>query len=124
MAVNLTEKLRRYRDGFVANLEKGPYLGLFISRLTEVVASESQIELFMVEVEIFRVSDGCLMEVSGDYTIAWAPSFIRASALVEIGGKLSFYLPYIEAKMVFYPPDRPRPDQKAALKDLAAIRYI
>lgn len=122
--MSITEKLRRYAGGFVANLEEGPYLGLFISRLAEVVATESQIELFMDRVEIFRVSDGRKIEASGDYTIAWAPSFIRASALVEIGGRLSFYLPLIEAHLVFYPPGKSRPDLKTALKDLVTTRYI
>lgn len=120
--MNLVDRLYRYQGGYLASLEHGYAWGIFIGRFVSVRENETEIEIEIKAADLFTLA-GTLVKTI-DYTLSWHRKLAIPAVPIETSKSLAFYLPYVEALLIFYLPLEGRPTFATVFNDLMSIRYV
>lgn len=121
--MNLPRLLKQYLDGWVANLELGHFWAIYIGRLDQVVDDADWVSLKLTETELYRLN-GEQLSAKPTLEIGWNPKYIDPLLPVETSTKLSTFVPFVVAHLVFYKPDLVRPTFNQAYRDMRAFQHL
>ena len=120
----LYQQLSSFEDGHLVNCELGLVWMIFIGRLVKVAFTDKNINIEVDDVQIFDLG-GQFLGTKPNYTLDWVVhSEIRPIAPLDVNGRLSFFLPFINARVIIYPVDQGRPSIALAMAHLKDKRYF
>jgi hypothetical protein len=123
MQMSLVDRLKNFEGGYIADLEQGAFLGLFIGRMVKVVAEGTIVELKLVEADLFRMN-GMLVDRNRSFGISWNLKFTAPSVSVETSQRLAFYVPNVGVNLILYPESHGRPEFAEVFRHMTQTRYI
>lgn len=122
--MSLVDQLEQFVGGFIVNCEfVGSGWLIFIGRVLAVGSDQTRVSIRVSEVVVFDMTGAKVYE-EHDYTLDWLTTqSLSILNPIDSNGRLTFFIPHIDASVILYPEGQGRPPIALAMAHLKEKRY-